>query len=63
MLSLDLFSENDTNNLVANCMKDGLLLFYFLFNSESVRITPPLTINEEEIELGCNIILRNLDTL
>ena len=63
MLSLDLYDEKNTTELVKSCMKDGLLLFYFLFNKNSIRITPPLTISEDEIKMGCDIILRNLDKL
>jgi acetylornithine/N-succinyldiaminopimelate aminotransferase len=63
MLSIDLKNGNETNTIVENCRNDGLLLFYFLFNTESIRITPPLTISEKEIKIGCEIILRNLDKL
>ena len=63
MLSLNLENEQKVNTIVKNCMKDGLLLFYFLFNNKSIRITPPLTISEEEIKIGCKIILKNLDKL
>ena len=63
MLSIDLYDEKHTNKIVENCMKDGLLLFFFLFNKNSIRITPPLTISEEEIKQGCNIILNNLDKI
>ena len=63
MLSIDLYDEYHTNQLVKNCMSDGLLLFYFLFNTKSVRITPPLTISLNEIEMGCSIILKNLNKL
>ena len=61
MLSLDLYDNKETNKIVENCMKDGLLLFYFLFNDNSIRITPPLTISNDEIRIGCRIILNNLD--
>jgi acetylornithine/succinyldiaminopimelate/putrescine aminotransferase len=61
MLSLNLENKQQVNTVVENCMKDGLLLFYFLFNDKSIRITPPLTISKEEIKIGCEIILRNLD--
>ena len=61
MLSIDLKNGNETNTIVENCRNDGLLLFYFLFNTESIRITPPLTISEKEIRIGCEIILRNLN--
>jgi acetylornithine/succinyldiaminopimelate/putrescine aminotransferase len=63
MLSIDLVSKKERDNLVENCMKDGLLLFYFLFNENSVRVTPPLTISNEEIKFGCEIILNNLEKL
>ena len=63
MLSIDLYDDHHTNQLVENCMSDGLLLFYFLFNTKSVRITPPLTISLREIEMGCSIILKNLNKL
>ena len=61
MLSLNLENKQQVNTVVENCMNDGLLLFYFLFNDKSIRITPPLTISKEEIKIGCEIILRNLD--
>ena len=58
MLSIDLNDEDEANKLVEKCMQDGLLLFFFLFNNSSVRISPPLTISFDEIEKGCNIILK-----
>jgi len=61
MLSIDLYNNHEINNIVESCMKDGLLLFYFLFNDSSIRITPPLTINLDEIKKGCEILLKNLD--
>ena len=61
MLSIDLNDEDEANKLVEKCMQDGLLLFFFLFNNSSVRISPPLTISFDEIEQGCNIILKNLN--
>ena len=61
MLSIDLNDEDEANKLVEKCMQDGLLLFFFLFNNSSVRISPPLTISFDEIEKGCNIILKNLN--
>jgi 4-aminobutyrate aminotransferase-like enzyme len=34
-----------------------------LFEPNAIRITPPLTISEDEIKEGCNIILEVLDGL
>tara|TARA_B100000482_G_scaffold186748_1_gene164711 strand:+ start:930 stop:2114 length:1185 start_codon:yes stop_codon:yes gene_type:complete len=63
MLSIDLYNNNYTNKIVEDCMNDGLLLFFFLFNDSSIRITPPLTISEEEIIKGCEIIINNLNKI
>lgn len=63
MLSIDLYNNYYTNKIVEDCMNDGLLLFFFLFNDSSIRITPPLTISEEEIIKGCEIIINNLNKI
>tara|TARA_A100000164_G_scaffold78500_1_gene66229 strand:- start:8 stop:1192 length:1185 start_codon:yes stop_codon:yes gene_type:complete len=63
MLSIDLYDNKHTNKIVEDCMKDGLLLFYFLFNDCSIRLTPPLTISNKEIVVGCKIIINNLNKI
>jgi len=63
MLSIDLYDNKHTNKIVEDCMKDGLLLFYFLFNDCSIRLTPPLTISNKEIVKGCKIIINNLNKI
>ena len=57
MLALILSSEGIANELVLRAQEKGLILFWLLFETRAVRITPPLTISEEEIEKGCGIIL------
>ena len=56
ILSVELDSEELTKKVVEKSLENGLILFYFLFTKTSFRITPPLTISEEEIIKGCNII-------
>ena len=56
MLAIELGDENLARKLVEKSLEMGLILFYFLFSKTSVRITPPLTISEEEIIKGCIII-------
>jgi 4-aminobutyrate aminotransferase-like enzyme len=51
------------NKLILSCAKKNLILFWLLFESRAVRITPPLTINIEEIDQGCNIIMQTLNEL
>ena len=57
--------KNDriSNYLVHQCLKKGLLLFWLLWKKNAVRITPPLTISEEEIVNGCKIISETLDEI
>ena len=47
--------------VVLKCLEDGLILFFLLFEGSAMRITPPLTISDEEIIKGCKIILNSID--
>ena len=46
-----------TNEVILKCQDKGLILFWLLFEGCAIRITPPLTISEEEIREGCAIML------
>ena len=63
MLALILNDPILTKKLVEGCLDNGLILFYLLFEPKAVRITPPLTISENEINEGCKIILNVLDDI
>jgi acetylornithine/N-succinyldiaminopimelate aminotransferase len=52
-----------TNEIVLRCHKRGLILFWLLFEGCAVRITPPLTISEDEIRKGCKILHEVLDEI
>ena len=56
MLSIELDKEDIAKKLVNESLKEGLILFYFLFTKTSIRISPPLTITNEEIIKGCKKI-------
>ncbi len=64
-LMLAIMTENEeiTNKIVLNCQDKGLILFWLLFEKCAVRITPPLTISEDEIREGCAIILEVCDSI
>jgi 4-aminobutyrate aminotransferase-like enzyme len=47
--------------LVLEAAKDKLILFWLLFEPKAVRISPPLTISNDEIKKGCQVILDLLD--
>ncbi len=54
-------SAEITNKVILKCQDKGLILFWLLFEGCAIRITPPLTISEEEIREGCAIILEALN--
>lgn len=52
-----------TNQLILRAQDQGLILFWLLFEPKAIRITPPLTISNDELIKGCRIITSILDTL
>lgn len=52
-----------TDKVILRCHERGLILFWLLFEGKAIRITPPLTISEEEIREGCGIILEVMDDI
>jgi acetylornithine/succinyldiaminopimelate/putrescine aminotransferase len=63
MLAIILPSAEIVNTLILRCQDKGLILFWLLFEPKAARITPPLTISNEEIIKGCEIILDVLDEI
>ncbi len=63
MLSLD-FGETDLNfKIIEHCVNNGLIVDWFLFNSHSMRIAPPLVISDNEIKSACSIILNAIESV
>ncbi|WP_299123508.1 aspartate aminotransferase family protein [uncultured Tenacibaculum sp.] len=63
MLALLVNSPENASKVILNCLEKGVILFWLLFEGSAIRITPPLTISEEEINEGCDIILNELNNL
>ncbi len=63
MIGIELASSELVERLIVKCREKGLLLFWFLSVPNGFRISPPLSISMEEIELGCSILLNELNTL
>ena len=61
MLAAMTKNSNITNEVILRCHKRGLILFWLLFEGTAIRITPPLTISNEEIEEGCQLLLEVMD--
>jgi acetylornithine/succinyldiaminopimelate/putrescine aminotransferase len=63
MLALMVESSEIASAIILKCMEKGLLLFWLLFENRAIRITPPLSITQSEIQEGCSIIINVLDEL
>ena len=50
-----------TNKVIFKCQDKGLILFWLLFETKAIRISPPLTISEDEIREGCGIIIEAMN--
>ena len=61
MLAAILKTPELAAKVVLKSLEDGLILFFLLFEGRALRITPPLTISDEEIIKGCKIILNSID--
>ena len=47
--------------VIHECLRNGLLTDWFLFNNRSLRIAPPLIITETEIEWACGVIVAAIE--
>ncbi|WP_370398346.1 aspartate aminotransferase family protein [Tenacibaculum dicentrarchi] len=63
MLALIVESPEIASKIILNCLDKGLILFWLLFEGSAIRITPPLTISDDEIKEGCDFILTELNNL
>lgn len=61
MLAIIMESSEIASEVILKCKDHGLILFWLLFEARAIRITPPLTISEEEIKIGCAILTDVLD--
>lgn len=59
-LAVDLGNAGRVQQVIRHCVEEGVITDWFLFNDQSLRIAPPLTISEEEIRWACEVILRGL---
>ena len=63
MLAIILIDVELVNKIILEAMKNGLLLFWLLFEPKAIRITPPLTISNKEVKEGCKIIIDLLNKI
>jgi len=56
-------SSEMASKIILKCLDKGLIMFWLLFEGKAIRITPPLTISEDEIYKGCNVIIEVLNDI
>lgn len=61
MIAIELENEKSCNKFVKKALEKGVITFYFLFNKNCIRISPPLTISLNDIIESCSIIKNVLD--
>jgi acetylornithine/N-succinyldiaminopimelate aminotransferase len=62
LLAIEFEKEAMNQRVVAACLERGVITDWFLFNSSSLRLAPPLTITTEEILFACSVLLESIDT-
>ena len=55
-------SFDQCKKIIDTCIQNGVLTDWFLFASNCLRISPPLTITEAELQKACDTILSAIET-
>lgn len=58
-LAIEFDSFETNKKIIDRCIANGVLTDWFLFSANSLRISPPLIISEEQIKKACEIILES----
>jgi acetylornithine/N-succinyldiaminopimelate aminotransferase len=60
LIAIEFDSFDQNKSVIDACIAAGLLTDWYLFAPQCLRIAPPLSITETEIETACAIILSSL---
>lgn len=61
MMAVELANFEIIQKTIHYCLENGVITDWFLFNSQSLRIAPPLIIEEAEIKLACEVIVAGIE--
>lgn len=56
LIAVEIGDFSALRKVILECLANGVVTDWFLFNDRSLRIAPPLTISEEEIRQACSVI-------
>jgi len=60
LLAVQFASEEENKKIISRCIESGVVVDWFLFRSDAMRIAPPLVITEKEIKWACKVILNSI---
>jgi len=63
MIAVELECETSVNQVIETCLKNGVIIYWFLSTRSSFRIAPPLTITTNEIRIACGVINEALKSI
>jgi acetylornithine/N-succinyldiaminopimelate aminotransferase len=61
LLAIDFGNSGTVKKVMFAAQEKGVLVDWFLYNDESIRLAPPLIITKEEIEIACKIIMESVN--
>jgi len=61
MLAVIVETPDIAAQIIHQCLKNGLILFFLLFEGRAMRVSPPLNISDKDLEKGCKIILKSIN--
>lgn len=61
MLAVQLESFEEVERTMTRCIERGVIIDWFLYNPECLRISPPLIMTKEQIRDVCTVLLEALD--
>jgi len=63
MLRIELANFEEVQTAIKACLANGLITDWFLYRTSALRIAPPLTITNSELNRAIKILLKALDTV
>jgi len=60
-IAVELADASQVQKVVENALNQGVLIFFFLSTPQAFRIAPPLTISEEELSFGLEVLTTVLE--
>ena len=58
-MAVEFDSFETTKKVIDSCIEKGVMTDWFLFAANCLRVSPPLTITEDQIRKSCGIIIEN----